>query len=157
MWNDGPGHGWGVDPAHHPEHAEPAHVFTALLTGQNLRKVREHDGTHRQSCKDIIIMAYYILYEFSASLLQSSVSHDPSEIILICWFADKFSTVENEFKNIFLCAASSYFWTQSVAVGRVTFDPLFETDRSDCAAALIQSGVTALLQGQETTLKFNKQ
>ncbi len=24
---------------------------------------------------------------FSASLLQSSVSHDPSEIILICWFA----------------------------------------------------------------------
>ncbi len=27
--------------------------------------------------------------EFSVSLLQSSVSHDPSEIILICWFADK--------------------------------------------------------------------
>ncbi len=25
--------------------------------------------------------------ESSASLLQSSVSHDPSEIILICWFA----------------------------------------------------------------------
>ncbi len=25
--------------------------------------------------------------EFSASLLQSSVSHDPSEIILISWFA----------------------------------------------------------------------
>ncbi len=25
--------------------------------------------------------------EFSASLLQSSVSHDPSEITLICWFA----------------------------------------------------------------------
>ncbi len=25
--------------------------------------------------------------EFSASLLQSSVSHDPSEIILICWYA----------------------------------------------------------------------
>ncbi len=24
--------------------------------------------------------------EFSASVLQSSVSHDPSEIILICWF-----------------------------------------------------------------------
>ncbi len=24
--------------------------------------------------------------EFSASLIQSSVSHDPSEIILICWF-----------------------------------------------------------------------
>ncbi len=25
--------------------------------------------------------------EFSASLLQSSVSHDPSDMILICWFA----------------------------------------------------------------------
>ncbi len=25
--------------------------------------------------------------EYSASLLQSSVSHDPSEIIIICWFA----------------------------------------------------------------------
>jgi len=24
--------------------------------------------------------------EFSASLLQYSVSHDPSEIILLCWF-----------------------------------------------------------------------
>ncbi len=28
-------------------------------------------------------MWFYI--SFSASLLQSSVSHDPSEIILICW------------------------------------------------------------------------
>ncbi len=28
-----------------------------------------------------------IKVEFSASLLQSSVSHDPSEIILISWFA----------------------------------------------------------------------
>ncbi len=25
---------------------------------------------------------------FLASLLQSSVAHDPSEIIIICWFAD---------------------------------------------------------------------
>jgi len=25
--------------------------------------------------------------EFSASLLQSSVSHDPSLIIILCWFA----------------------------------------------------------------------
>jgi len=24
--------------------------------------------------------------EFSASLLQSSIWHDPSEIILVCWF-----------------------------------------------------------------------
>ncbi len=38
-----------------------------------------------------IVKYYYNLFpwcktEFSASLLQSSVSHDPSEIILICWF-----------------------------------------------------------------------
>ncbi len=26
--------------------------------------------------------------EFSAALLQSSVSHDPSEMILICWYVD---------------------------------------------------------------------
>jgi len=33
--------------------------------------------------------------EFSASLLQFSVSHDPSEIILICWFAQETFLVEN--------------------------------------------------------------
>jgi len=32
--------------------------------------------------------------EFSASLLQSSVSHDPSEIILICWF-DVYETTQD--------------------------------------------------------------
>ncbi len=38
--------------------------------------------------------------EFSATLLQSSVSHDPSEIILICWFAaqDTFLIIIN-FEN----------------------------------------------------------
>ncbi len=38
----------------------------------------------------IIIICNLLLWhnaEFSASLRQSSVSHDPSEIILICWFA----------------------------------------------------------------------
>ncbi len=44
-----------------------------------------------------IYFFYFILFfiiltgpnylEFSASLLQSTVSHDPSETILICWFA----------------------------------------------------------------------
>ncbi len=29
----------------------------------------------------------YAEAEFSASLLQALVSHDPSEIILICWLA----------------------------------------------------------------------
>jgi len=33
--------------------------------------------------------------EFSVSSLQSSVSHDPSETILICWFGVHFS-----FRNI---------------------------------------------------------
>ncbi len=33
-----------------------------------------------------ILFISVIKAEFSASLLQSSVSHDPSEIILICWF-----------------------------------------------------------------------
>ncbi len=28
--------------------------------------------------------------EFSISLLQSSVSHDPSEITLMCWFAAQY-------------------------------------------------------------------
>jgi len=32
---------------------------------------------------------------FSASLLQSSVSHDPSEIILICWFGAQEYFCEN--------------------------------------------------------------
>ncbi len=33
--------------------------------------------------------------EFSASLLQSSVSHDPSEIILKCWCAETFLIIIN--------------------------------------------------------------
>ncbi len=32
--------------------------------------------------------------EFSASLLQSPVSRDPSEIILICWFAKSLKLYE---------------------------------------------------------------
>jgi len=31
-------------------------------------------------------LIYNVKAEFSASLLQSSVSHDPLEIIRICWF-----------------------------------------------------------------------
>jgi len=42
--------------------------------------------------------------EFSASSLQSSVSHDPSEMILICWFAAQETfliiiNVENSFNT----------------------------------------------------------
>ncbi len=44
--------------------------------------------------------------EFSASLLQSSVSHDPSEISLICWIAERFLIiihVENSYAAIYFC------------------------------------------------------
>ncbi len=48
-----------------------------------------------------------IKVEFSASLLQSSVSHDPSEIILIYWFAaqETFLIIINLEKS----GAASYF------------------------------------------------
>lgn len=42
--DDGPGHSRGVDSPDHPEHAEPAQVFAALLLGQELRVVGENDG-----------------------------------------------------------------------------------------------------------------
>ncbi len=42
--------------------------------------------------------------KFSASLLQSSVSHDSSEIILICWFAaqETFITIINVENSLLL-------------------------------------------------------
>ncbi len=43
---------------------------------------------------------------FSASLLQSSVSHDPSKIILICWFAAQETFIIINVEN---CCAASYF------------------------------------------------
>ncbi len=45
--------------------------------------------------------------EFSASFLQSSVSHDPSEIILICWFAAQETFII--IINVESCSAL-YFW-----------------------------------------------
>lgn len=44
VWDDGPGHGGGIDAADHPEHAEPAQMLASLLSGQHFRKVGEHDG-----------------------------------------------------------------------------------------------------------------
>lgn len=43
VWDDGPGHGRGVDSSNHPEHAQPAQMLSSLLSGQHLRKVGEHD------------------------------------------------------------------------------------------------------------------
>lgn len=42
VWNDGPGHGWGVNSSDHPEHAQPAQMLSSLLPSQHLRKVREY-------------------------------------------------------------------------------------------------------------------
>lgn len=44
VWDDGPGHGRGVDSSNHPEHAQPTQMLSSLLSGQHLRKVGEHDG-----------------------------------------------------------------------------------------------------------------
>jgi len=45
--------------------------------------------------------------EFSASLLQSSLSHDPSETILICWFAAQETFLIISFQN---SSTYSYFY-----------------------------------------------
>ncbi len=47
-----------------------------------------------------VIYSCDVKAEFSASLLQSSVSHDPSEIILICWFAaqDTFTIINVKYR-----------------------------------------------------------
>ncbi len=47
--------------------------------------------------------------EFSASLLESSVSHDPSEIILICWFAAQETFFFIIIINVQNSCAASYF------------------------------------------------
>lgn len=43
VWDDGPGHGWGVNSSNHPEHAQPAQMLSSFLSSQHLRKIREHD------------------------------------------------------------------------------------------------------------------
>ncbi len=52
--------------------------------------------------------------EFSASLLQYSVSHDPSEIILICWFAaqETFPIIINVEKQ--LCCLINFFLLETI-------------------------------------------
>lgn len=43
VWDDGPGHGGGVDASDHPEHAEPAQMLAPLLLGQELRVIGENN------------------------------------------------------------------------------------------------------------------
>ncbi len=64
----------------------PCCFFLMFLRGRKREGARgeTHILTMRTFCLEWSI---YREPEFSASLLQSSVSHDPSQIILICWFA----------------------------------------------------------------------
>ncbi len=48
--------------------------------------------------------------EFSASLLQSSVSHDPLESILICWFIISVADLICWFTTVKLLCCLIYFW-----------------------------------------------
>ncbi len=64
-------------------------------------------------CKTSFISV--IKAEFSASLLQSSVSHDPSEIILIYWFAARETfliiiNVENGCAASYFCGNRDAFY-----------------------------------------------
>ncbi len=53
--------------------------------------------------------------EFSASLLKSLVSHNPSEIILLCWFAAQETclsiiNVENSYAASYFCGSHDTFF-----------------------------------------------
>ncbi len=62
----------------------PIHLFEEKYSKNeyfyNLKYLFPYFNTHRSN------LLLWCKAEFFASLLQSSVSHDPSEIILICWF-----------------------------------------------------------------------
>ncbi len=82
-------------------------LSAVTLPFEHLRHLNDQNNNNKKTIKTVVMwnMKYYnIKYyfpfdcifkvvcsnngkaEFSASLLKSSVSHDPSEIILICWF-----------------------------------------------------------------------
>lgn len=44
MWYDGPGHSRCIDLSDHPEHTQPAEVFSSFLPGQHLCKKGENNG-----------------------------------------------------------------------------------------------------------------
>ncbi len=66
------------------------YVFESLLLTTKNSKMK-HYYNLKELCSIWICFKIQFISvikaEFSASLLQTSVSHDPSEIILICWFA----------------------------------------------------------------------
>ncbi len=73
---------------HHKPHKH-AHTHTHTHT---LPFSHTHTHTHTQSFKRSVMFFFNVIYfsdanqNFNLPLLQSSVSHNPSEIILICWF-----------------------------------------------------------------------
>lgn len=54
VWDDGPGHGRGVNSSNHPEHAQPAQMLSSFLSSQHLRKVREHDWNRSTNPANIV-------------------------------------------------------------------------------------------------------
>lgn len=44
VWYDGPGHSRRIDLSNHPEHTQPAEVFSSFLPGQHLCKEGEDNG-----------------------------------------------------------------------------------------------------------------
>jgi len=56
--------------------------------------------------------------EFSVSLLQASVSHDPSEIMIICWFdAQETFIIIINVETSYLC--KNYDTFDSLMIGKV--------------------------------------
>ncbi len=80
------------------------------------------DQIYSKNCQILLSLKIAVFYVniiekavFSASLLQSSVSHDPSEIIIICWFAAQeifliIINVENSCAAQYFCGNCDAFY-----------------------------------------------
>ncbi len=53
---------------------------------------------------------YFVFYDCKAEFLKFSVSHDSSEIILICWFGAE----EEAFLIIIISCAAQYFFVETM-------------------------------------------
>ncbi len=72
----------------------------------------------------------FLCTKFSASLLQSSVSHDPSEIILIYWFTTQetfliITNVENSYAAQYFCGNRDIFQYSWIELSKEQY--VFET------------------------------
>lgn len=88
--NDAPGHKWGINAAHHPEHAQPAQMLPSLVHGKELWEVGEHnrDGTSNPAAKEESkMLEMSVNISFSVEKLFSSLNVSTQlwqEIIQIC-------------------------------------------------------------------------